>query len=106
MLWSITVIIINGRARLPQPALHRATVLGQRYTAEEAIEAKLIDEVCDLSDLENRALLVANGLASAGGEPGLDRKTLATIKRGLYRDAYTALNKPVDEGYTNELMNA
>ena len=35
----------------------------------------------------------------AGGEPGLDRNTLATIKRGLYKDAYTALNKPVDKEY-------
>jgi hypothetical protein len=60
--------------------------------------------VCDLPDLENRALLVANGLA--GGDPGLDRKTLATLKRGLYRDAYTALNEPVDKVFTNELMNA
>ena len=91
------------RARLPQPALHRAAVLGQRYTAEEAMEAKLIDEVCDLADLEKRALLAADGLA--GGEPGLDRKTLATIKRGLYRDAYTALNKPVGKVYTNELVH-
>lgn len=92
----------HHRARLPQPTLHRAAVLGQRYTAEDALEAKLVDEVCELAELENRAVLAADGLA--GGEPGLDRKTLATIKRGLYRDAYTALNESVDKVYANEFM--
>ena len=61
-----------------------------------------MDEVCELPDLENRALLTAADLA--GGEPGLDRKTLAAIKRGLYRDAYTALNESVDKVYTDEFM--
>ena len=62
-----------------------------------------MDEVCPLSDLEDRAVQAAYNLA--GKEPGLDRKTLTAIKRGLYRDAYnTLVNEPVDKVYTDEFM--
>ena len=80
------------RSLLPQPALHKAVVLGQRYTAEEAKEAKLIDEVCSLSELEETALSTARRLA---GEGGLDRRTLAAMKRHLYEDLCSTLNDPV-----------
>ena len=96
------IITLIARARLPQPTLHRAVVLGQRYTADDAIEAKLVDEVCPLPDLEERALQAAYDLA--GKEPGLDRKILAVIKHGLYRDAYTTLNESVGQVYTDEFM--
>ena len=55
-----------------------------------------------MTELENRAMLAADDLA--GREPGLDRKTLATIKRGLYRDADTALNESVNKMIVNEFM--
>lgn len=80
------------RARLPQSALHEAVVLGRRYTAEEAKEAKIVNEVCSISKLEETALTAAGRLA---GKDGLDRRTLATIKHDLYRNAYASLNEPV-----------
>ena len=81
-----------SRSRFPQQALHEAVVLGRRYTAEEAKESKMVDEVCPMSQLEERALAAADRLA---GKEGLDRTTLATIKRDLYRDTLAALNEPV-----------
>ena len=72
--------------------MHEAVVLGRRYTAEEAKESKMVDEVCPMSQLEERALAAANKLA---GKEGLDRRTLAAIKSDLYRDTVTALNEPV-----------
>ena len=81
----------NCRARLPQSALHEAVIFGRRYTAEEAKEAKIVDEICSIDKLEETALSAAKMLA---GEEGLDRKTLAALKRDLYRDAFTVLNEP------------
>ena len=66
--------------------------MGRRYTAEEAKESKIVDEVCPMSQLEERALAVADKLA---GKEGLDRRTLVAIKHDLYRDTYAALNEPV-----------
>lgn len=67
-------------------------VLGRRYTAKEAKESKIVDEVCPMSQLEERALAAAEKLA---GKEGLDRRTLATIKSDLYRDTLASLNEPV-----------
>lgn len=72
--------------------MHEAVVLGRRYTAEEAKESKMVDEVCPMSQLEERALAAANKLA---GKEGLDRRTLAAIKNDLYQDTVAALNEPV-----------
>ena len=83
---------IPYRATLPQPTLHKAAVLGQRYTAEEAKEAGIVDEVCPMSKLEETALLAATRLT---GRDGLDRRTLSSIKQDLYKDTCTILNKSV-----------
>ena len=83
---------IPYRAKLPQPTLHKAVVLGLRYTAEEAKEAGIVDEVCPVSKLEETALSAAMRLA---GRDGLDRSTLSSIKQDLYRDTCTILNESV-----------
>ena len=83
---------IPYRATLPQPTLHKAAVLGLRYTAEEAKEAGIVDEVCPMSKLEEIALSAAVRLA---GKDGLDRRILSAIKRDLYRDMCTVLNESV-----------
>ena len=79
------------RAFIPQPSLHKAAVLGERYTGEQAKEAELVDEVCAIDKLEQTALSAAKRLA---GEEGLDRRTLAAIKHHLYRDLCTTLSEP------------
>ena len=72
--------------------LHKVAALGWRYTAEEAKEAKIIDEVCSLSELEETALAAANRIA---GKDGLDRRMLSSIKRNLYHDTCTTLSESV-----------
>ena len=71
--------------------LHKAAVLGHRFTADEAKEAKIVDEVCPMSELEETALAAAGRLA---GKEGLDREMLALIKRDLYWNTYNTLNEP------------
>ena len=80
------------RARLSQPVLHKAAVLGLKYTGEEAKEAGIIDKVCPMSELEETALTAARKLA---GKDGLDRQTLSSIKYDLYRDTCNVLKEPV-----------
>ena len=72
--------------------MHEAVVLGRKYTAEEAKEAKIIDEVCSMSKLISTAVEAAKRLA---GKEGFDRKTISAIKHDFYRDAYIVLNEPV-----------
>ena len=81
-----------SRARFPQQALHEAVVLGRRYTAEEAKESRIVEEVCPVSKLEERAVAAANKLA---GKEGLNRGTLSAIKQDLYRDTLASLNEPM-----------
>ena len=66
-------------------------VLGRRYTGEEARAAGIVDEVAPLDHLKETAISAANRLA---GSEGLDRKTLSTLKRDLYRDVVKALTEP------------
>ena len=67
-------------------------MLGKRYTCEEALAAKIVDEICPVEELKEKAVAAGNRLA---GEEGLNREILASIKRDLYRDAYKALMEPV-----------
>ena len=80
------------RSRIPHPAQHEAIVLGKRYTAEEALSCKIVQEICPVEQLREKA--IAAGLRRAG-EDGLDRKVLSTIKKNLYSDAYGSLREPM-----------
>ena len=66
-------------------------VLGKRYTGIEAEAAGIVDEVCPPAQLRDTAIAAAGRLA---GSEGLDRKTLFTLKRDLYRDVVLALSEP------------
>lgn len=80
------------RSRLPLSQQHQALVLGRRYTAEEALEAKIISKVCPVEELRETA--VKTGLQLAGKD-GLNRGVLSAIKHDMYKDTYTALMEPV-----------
>ena len=84
-------MLLSFRAHLPVTEHKNAIILGKRYTGEEAKMARIVNEVSSLEELKDSAIAAANRLAG----DGLDRKTLATIKRDLYRDVYQALNEPV-----------
>ena len=80
------------RARIPQAEQHQVAVLGKRYTAEEGLAAKIINEVCPMEELREKAIEAGCRLA---GKEGLNRKVLASIKYDLYRDTYRSLMDPV-----------
>lgn len=67
-------------------------MLGRRYTAEEALAAKVINEVCPVEDLKEKAIQAGHRLA---GKDGLSRKVLSSIKHDLYLDTYTSLMQPI-----------
>ncbi|XP_064406406.1 uncharacterized protein LOC135351347 [Halichondria panicea] len=79
-----------GKARLPQPQLHAALILGTRYTAEEALAAQIINETSPHDQLLERAIAAGRRLA---GKNGLDRATLANLKKDTYRDVCIALSE-------------
>ena len=68
-----------------------STGTGKRYSGEDALRAGLVDEVAPPGQLRERAVSAADRLA---GSEGLDRKTLSTLKRDLYRDVVQALTEP------------
>ncbi len=67
-------------------------MLGKRYTGEEALAARIINEVCSMESLKERAIAAGERLA---GKDGLSRHVLSNIKRDLYRDTYKSLMEPV-----------
>ena len=79
------------RALLPTREMRSSVVLGKRYTGIEAEAAGIVDEVCPPAQLRDTAIAAAGRLA---GSEGLDRKTLSTLKRDLYRDVVQALTEP------------
>ena len=86
----LTHTLTPHRARLPQPQLHAALILGTRYTSEEAVAAQIINEASPGNQLLERAVTAGHRLA---GKNGLDRATLANLKKDTYRDACVALSE-------------
>jgi enoyl-CoA hydratase/carnithine racemase len=80
------------RSRLPHAEHHQAIVLGKRYTAEEALSAKIVNEVCPVEELKAKAIAAGHRLT---GKDGLNRRVLSSIKYDMYRDTYRSLMEPV-----------
>lgn len=72
-------------AKLPQPALHRATVLGERFDAPTARALGIVDHLAAVDDVLPRAMELADELASKA------KPVMATIRHDLYGDAIAAL---------------
>ncbi len=62
--------------------------MGRLYTAEEALSNRIVQEICPVEQLKDRAIATALRLA---GKEGLDRKILFTIKKDIYHDTYRSL---------------
>jgi enoyl-CoA hydratase/carnithine racemase len=72
----------------PRTALDVMTT-GWRYDAPAALEAGIVDSICDVEDLPNVAQEMVAPLA------GKDRQTLGTIKSTIYRNVVAELSKPI-----------
>jgi Delta3-Delta2-enoyl-CoA isomerase len=76
------------KARMTPQAAHQMVVLGQRLSAIEALDAKVIDEAVPEAELLARATSLA---ASLGGN---DRRAVTNLKRSLYPVPLAALGQP------------
>lgn len=76
------------QARLPLRTVHEALVTGKRYTAEEALERRIVDEIADEADVLPRALEIAAGLVDKA------HPIMAELKRGMYAGAIEKLALP------------
>lgn len=72
-------------AKLPQPALHRMTVLGERIPATTAHELGVVDRAVELDDVLPRSLDIAGSLAPKA------KPIMATIRADFYGQAISAL---------------
>jgi enoyl-CoA hydratase/carnithine racemase len=72
-------------AKLPQPALQRLAVLGERMPAETAHQLGVVDHTAILEDLLPRSIVIAEGLAAKA------KPALATIRADFYAETIAAL---------------
>lgn len=70
-----------------QAALRNLIVLGKRFTADEALQHKMIDSVVPEKEVLSTAIQIANQVAAKGEA----RKTMNDLKFELYRPAYEYL---------------
>lgn len=72
-------------AKVPQPALHRMTVLGERLDAPTALALGVIDQAVELDEVHPTATAVAELLA------GKAKPVMARIRSDFYGPAIAAL---------------
>jgi len=72
-------------SKLPQPALHRMAVLGERIPATTAHELGVVEHVVELDAVLPCALDIAGSLAAKA------KPVMATIRTDYYGDAISAL---------------
>ena len=72
-------------AKVPQPALNRMTVLGERVTAGTALELGLVDEAVDHDDVAPTAMAMATDLAAKA------KPVMSQIRHDYYGTAIAAL---------------
>lgn len=72
-------------AKLPQPALHRMAVLGQRIPGEAAFKMGVVDALASESEVQNVAVATAGALSQKAGT------AMADIRRNFYSDTINKL---------------
>ena len=77
------------RMKIPNSLWTEMIALGNRYTGEEAKKCGLVQEVCELAELEDRAVTAAKSLLPSGG---YDRDSLRQMKMDLYQPAMDLIN--------------
>lgn len=65
-------------------------IMGKKYTAEEALEAKLVEQICDDSELLNSAIQHGKSVV---GSSVWDRKHMANLKSDLYWEVHDHKNR-------------
>jgi enoyl-CoA hydratase/carnithine racemase len=57
--------------------------MGKRYTADKALSSKLVDQICDNSELLNKAIEFGWTIV---GQEKLDREQMTDLKSDLYQN--------------------
>ena len=73
------------RAKLPPDQYITCSVYGKRYTAEEAKKVGIIQDCCEVDQILQCGVELANGIVSWQEEP-YDRDVLSKMKEDLYHD--------------------
>ena len=81
---------IFTRAKLPPDQYTNCVLYGKRYTAEEAKKVGIIQDCCEVDQVLQRAVELANGIVSWQEEP-YDRSVLSKMKEDLYHDTVKAM---------------
>lgn len=79
------------QARLPHQTAHRVITEGQRWGAEAAKDAKIVDEIADEAEVVPRAVALAAGLA------GKAHPVMKRLKAEMYPHVVEALRSPMPE---------
>jgi enoyl-CoA hydratase/carnithine racemase len=77
------------QARLPHQTAHELIVTGTRYTAQAALERRIVDHAVEQSDVLPRAIEIAEAL-SAKADPAMHK-----LKAGMYPRTLEALSRPM-----------
>ena len=78
------------QARLPHQTAHEVIVTGTRYTAEMALERRIVDEVAAEEDVLRRAV------ERAAAQAAKAHPAMTTLKRGLYPGVVEALKQDLE----------
>jgi enoyl-CoA hydratase/carnithine racemase len=78
------------QSRLPHQTAHELIVTGTRYTAEAALQQKIVDHALPESEVLPKAIEIAAALASKANP------AMGLLKTGMYSRAVEALALPMD----------
>ena len=81
-----------SKSKLTAETLREAVLTGRRYGSGDAIRAGIVDDECDVEELLDRALSLAeDGLPDNLGAASFDAQSFSQMKTEMYVDAYRAL---------------
>ena len=77
--------------KMTPAALRDAVLLGRRFTAEEALAAGIVDQVCDVEALLPKGLAMAEPLVTK------ERAIFSRLKTDLYGDLQQSLEADLEQ---------
>ena len=78
------------KTKLPPDQYTNCVLYGKRYTAEEAKKVGIIQDCCEVDQVLQRAVELANSIVSWQEEP-YDRSVLSKMKEDLYYDTVNVM---------------
>ncbi len=92
-------MIFFRRAKIPQSEHMNCIVMGKRYTAKQALEAKIIHYSCKGNELMNKAMELSRQFI----KQEYDSEALQQLKFDLYHREYRSLGENPPKYYDSKL---